>query len=241
MSTRSTKATDDREHTMSSAQPASGSSEPALLPPARSPRVGNRFRFGVRLHHLLFIAFTIIAAAPIAVLAAVGGKHLLPERTRLRSRTASSGRPQPDHHHVALRQGRGGGLRADVRERRTQPPGRRPDRLADVVERDPCLPSGAGWNRRSRAQGPVRRSGRRPAAAAAGGSAVAGRQRPWPDRDQQPVSRPVGPAGLLSRQAASRRASRPWRRHHQLSRRRSSRRSRSAIMATPSSWTPRDR
>jgi signal transduction histidine kinase/CheY-like chemotaxis protein len=54
---------------MSPAQPASGSSEPPLSPPARSPGAGNRFRFGLRLHHLLFIAFTIIAAAPIAVLA----------------------------------------------------------------------------------------------------------------------------------------------------------------------------
>jgi signal transduction histidine kinase/ActR/RegA family two-component response regulator len=51
---------------MSPARPARGSSEPPVSPLARSPRAGNR---GLRLHHLLFIAFTIVAAAPIAVLA----------------------------------------------------------------------------------------------------------------------------------------------------------------------------
>jgi signal transduction histidine kinase/CheY-like chemotaxis protein len=50
---------------MSPATPASGLSE--TPPPNPVPRFGGRF--GLRLHHLLFIAFTIIAGAPIAVLA----------------------------------------------------------------------------------------------------------------------------------------------------------------------------
>jgi signal transduction histidine kinase/CheY-like chemotaxis protein len=57
------------------ARPVSGSGQPAI--PARSPptksrptsRGSRRGRFGLRLHHLLFIAFTVIAGAPIAVLA----------------------------------------------------------------------------------------------------------------------------------------------------------------------------
>ena len=64
------KATDDRETEMSPARPATGSSETSPSSPARpAPRFGGRFRLGLRLHHLLFIAFTIIAGAPIAVLA----------------------------------------------------------------------------------------------------------------------------------------------------------------------------
>jgi signal transduction histidine kinase/CheY-like chemotaxis protein len=55
---------------MSPAKQASGSNEAPPLPQAgRVARFGGRFRFGLRLHHLLFIAFTIIAGAPIAVLA----------------------------------------------------------------------------------------------------------------------------------------------------------------------------
>ena len=42
----------------------------AAAPPSRLPRLSTaRFGINLRLHHLLFIAFTIIAAAPIAVLA----------------------------------------------------------------------------------------------------------------------------------------------------------------------------
>ena len=49
-------------------QPAGASSE--TPPPARSaPSTSGRIGFALRLHHLLFIAFTIIAGAPIAVLA----------------------------------------------------------------------------------------------------------------------------------------------------------------------------
>ncbi len=55
---------------MSPSKPDRDSSEAASPPPARpGPRRGGRPGFGLRLHHLLFIAFTIIAAAPIAVLA----------------------------------------------------------------------------------------------------------------------------------------------------------------------------
>jgi signal transduction histidine kinase len=55
---------------MSTAKQASGSSETPRLPQAGLvARFGGRFRFGLRLHHFLFIAFTIIAGTPIAVLA----------------------------------------------------------------------------------------------------------------------------------------------------------------------------
>jgi signal transduction histidine kinase/ActR/RegA family two-component response regulator len=54
---------------MSPANPARNSSEPSESPSARLSRTGGRFRVGLRLHHLLFIAFTIVAGAPIAVLA----------------------------------------------------------------------------------------------------------------------------------------------------------------------------
>src|ERR1700712_3357662 len=62
----------DREQMMSSAQgldPArhAGGSNEAPSPLIPVPQA--RSRFGLPLHHLLFIAFTIIAAAPIAVLA----------------------------------------------------------------------------------------------------------------------------------------------------------------------------
>ncbi|HBK07118.1 MAG TPA: hypothetical protein DDZ81_14925, partial [Acetobacteraceae bacterium] len=69
------KTSDDRLCIMSpdTANPASASLEPAV-PMAASPRhVAARFGFGLRLHHLLFIAFTIMVAAPIAVLALWGG------------------------------------------------------------------------------------------------------------------------------------------------------------------------
>jgi signal transduction histidine kinase/CheY-like chemotaxis protein len=52
------------------ARQASGSSETsASTRPRPNQRFGGRFGFALRLHHLLFIAFTIIAGAPIAVLA----------------------------------------------------------------------------------------------------------------------------------------------------------------------------
>ncbi|WP_158925741.1 ATP-binding protein [Acidisphaera sp. S103] len=55
---------------MSPANQASGSNETPPLPQAGFvARFCDRFRFGLRLHHLLFIAFTIIAGAPIVVLA----------------------------------------------------------------------------------------------------------------------------------------------------------------------------
>jgi signal transduction histidine kinase/CheY-like chemotaxis protein len=55
---------------MSPAKPASSLSETPLSPPvsAASQQV-RRFGRGLRLHHLLFIAFIIVAGAPIAVLA----------------------------------------------------------------------------------------------------------------------------------------------------------------------------
>jgi signal transduction histidine kinase len=57
------------------AQQVSGSGQPAVSaqsPPTKSGSTSSdsrRGRFGLRLHHLLFIAFTVIAGAPIAVLA----------------------------------------------------------------------------------------------------------------------------------------------------------------------------
>jgi signal transduction histidine kinase/CheY-like chemotaxis protein len=55
---------------MSPAKHASGSIETPTSPPASPiPRVRSRLGFSLRLHHLLFIAFTIIAGVPIAVLA----------------------------------------------------------------------------------------------------------------------------------------------------------------------------
>jgi signal transduction histidine kinase/ActR/RegA family two-component response regulator len=51
---------------------AKQASSPSDTPSPRvvpSPRLGGRFGVGLRLHHLLFIAFTIIAGVPIAVLA----------------------------------------------------------------------------------------------------------------------------------------------------------------------------
>ena len=49
---------------------ASDSSETPTPPKAALvPPPGRRSGFGLRLHHLLFIAFTIIAGVPIAVLA----------------------------------------------------------------------------------------------------------------------------------------------------------------------------
>jgi signal transduction histidine kinase/ActR/RegA family two-component response regulator len=55
---------------MPSAKPASSFRETPLSPPVSSvSRPGGRFGRGLRLHHLLFIAFTIVAGAPIAGLA----------------------------------------------------------------------------------------------------------------------------------------------------------------------------
>src|ERR1700709_1990314 len=62
----------DREHMMSSAQGLDPVRHAGGFNEAPSPLIPvpqARSRFGLRLHHLLFIAFTIIAAAPIAVLA----------------------------------------------------------------------------------------------------------------------------------------------------------------------------
>ncbi|MDR3531743.1 MAG: ATP-binding protein [Rhodopila sp.] len=50
-------------------QGGAGSGEIVPAPATPAPKPGGRDRFGLRLHHLLFIAFTIIAGAPIAVLA----------------------------------------------------------------------------------------------------------------------------------------------------------------------------
>src|ERR1700710_984442 len=65
---------DHREHmtdparSLDAAKQAGGASETTSSadPAAHS---GRRSRLGLRLHHLLFIAFTLIAGAPIAVLA----------------------------------------------------------------------------------------------------------------------------------------------------------------------------
>src|ERR1700744_6324153 len=58
------------ENKMSPAPPASGPSEaPPLLQTGPAPCFGSRFRFGLRLDHFLFVAFTIIAGKPRAVLA----------------------------------------------------------------------------------------------------------------------------------------------------------------------------
>ena len=54
---------------MSPAIPASGPNEaPPLSQAGPAPHSGARLRFGLRLHHFLFIALTIIAGVPIAAL-----------------------------------------------------------------------------------------------------------------------------------------------------------------------------
>jgi signal transduction histidine kinase/CheY-like chemotaxis protein len=57
-------------HGLDPAKQASGASEtPSPSPAGAVPQPGGRVGFSLRLHHLLFIAFTLIAGVPIAVLA----------------------------------------------------------------------------------------------------------------------------------------------------------------------------
>ena len=66
------------------------------------------------MHQLLFVAFTLVAAVPIVVLAIWEGQTRVSERTGLGAGAAFAGRPQSDLHHVALRQGSEGDLSAGV-------------------------------------------------------------------------------------------------------------------------------
>ena len=45
----------------------------ATVRPSSPPEKPRRFGFGLRMHHLLFIAFTLVASVPIAVLASWEG------------------------------------------------------------------------------------------------------------------------------------------------------------------------
>ena len=148
----------------------------------------------------------------------LGRQHIVSERTGFRSGTASAGRPQPDIHHVPLRQGCGSSLRAGLRKRCAQPPRRGTDGAADVAQCRPYLLHHSGWQHRSSVARPVGRSRQSIAAAGGVGPAAPGRQCARPDRDQQPVSRHRRPAGFLLAQAASGRPAWCRRHEHHLSR-----------------------